>query len=152
MLVLLDFAGKLLLGIVLAWAASLWAIRKFHAEKRWERKEKAYIEIINAMYDIKVYSSVQKTDYGQGTGYSDEKMDNFFDAYAESFSVLNKAMGVGFLYISKDALDILDRFSKRELPDQIENPKWEYYEVQFKICSKALEDLIAIAKKELALQ
>lgn len=156
MSLLLDFAIKTFSGLVIAGVAAglaaRWAIGKFYAEKRWERKEQAYIEIIDAMYDIKIYSSIQQKDYGQGTGYSDEKMSDFFDKYIQSLSFLSKVMGIGSLYISKEAQKILDDFAKRDLPDQTENPKWEYYEEQFKISSTTLEKIIEIAKKELSLK
>ena len=50
-----------------AYLASHWALTKHNKEKQWERKQKAYKEIIDSLYDLLQYCEVKKEDYGQGT-------------------------------------------------------------------------------------
>lgn len=148
-----DYGLKTLSGILIAWPAAClaawFAIGKFHKEKRWERKEAAFTEIINAMHDLLRYFALHKEDYGQGVDCSDEKMTDLFEKYQQSFWILEKARAIGSLYISDDAMNLLIKFSKREQLALKENPAWDFYEQEFVLCKKAMDDLLLIAKKEL---
>lgn len=148
-----EFAAKTLSGIFIAlpaaYLAASLAIEKFHAEKRWERKEAAYTEIINAMHDLLSYFALHKEDYGQGVNCSAEKMAVLFEKYQQSFWILDKARAIGSLYISDDAINLLVNFSKREQLVPNENPPWDFYEQEFVLCKKAMDELLLITKKEL---
>lgn len=54
----------IIIGFISAYIGSVLAIRKFKKEKLWERREKAYTEIIYALYDILQHLEIQKEDYG----------------------------------------------------------------------------------------
>lgn len=59
-----NFIINALPGIIIAIFASFLtsslALQKFYSEKWWERKEKAYTEIIDALYHLITYCEVQK--------------------------------------------------------------------------------------------
>ena len=84
-----EFFLKILPGIITAVLASSlaakWSLRKFYSEKWWQRKENAYVEIIDALYDLIQYCEIRKEDYGQGTGYSEDKERKFADRYRQAF-------------------------------------------------------------------
>lgn len=134
----------------MAFLASRWAVKKFHAEKWWERKEKAYREIIEALYDSVHYFSVYKEDYGQGTGYSKQVEIELHQKYEKSYWTLKKATDMGSFYISKEAEDILEELNKKDRLDFDSNPKWDVYEHEFLLHKNTLERLIKVAKKELS--
>jgi hypothetical protein len=66
--------GGLLAAILAAWLSAKWSVRKFYSEKWWERKEKAYAEIIEALYDVLQYCEIKKEDYGNNQRYGEDKM------------------------------------------------------------------------------
>lgn len=96
---MIDFLLKALPGIVSAIIASYlaanWSLRKFYSEKWWERKERAYTEIIDALYDLLQYCEIQKEDYGRGTGYSDVKVKELEERYSQAFWKIKKATDIG---------------------------------------------------------
>jgi hypothetical protein len=71
------------------------------------RREKAYEEIIVALYDMIKYFRVHKEDYGQGTGLTEDRERELLQKYIGASSSLNKATDIGAFYISQDAVDIL---------------------------------------------
>lgn len=50
-----------------------YAVRLESYRSQITRREQAYEEIINALYDKLTYFQVYKEDYGQGTGLSEER-------------------------------------------------------------------------------
>lgn len=50
--ILVNFAISVVSGAIAAFVGAWWAIRKFYAERNWERRERAYEEITHALYDI----------------------------------------------------------------------------------------------------
>lgn len=84
--VLTNLAVSVTSGVIAAFLGAWWAIRKFYAERNWERRERAYEEIIYALYDIARYCAIQKEDYGQGTGLSAEKEHELQIKYMSAYS------------------------------------------------------------------
>jgi hypothetical protein len=148
-----DLWLKVLPGILVAilssWLSARWALKKFYAERWWDRREKAYSEIINALYDLVQYFSAHKEDYGQGTGYSKEKEIELYQHYEQSYWALKKAKDISVFYISEKAQAALVELSKREQLDFDQNPPWDLYEQEFHRHREALNKFIAIAKSDL---
>jgi len=111
--------------------------------------EKAYEEIIIALYDLIKYFRVHKEDYGQGTGLSDERERELLQMYIGASSSLNKATDIGALYISQAAINILQNLRNREQLDYYNEPKFEFYEQEYKEHDRALKELLDVAKKDL---
>lgn len=113
------------------------------------RREQAYEEIIDALYDMVKYFQVHKEDYGQGTGLSDEKEKEIIQRYISASSALNKAMDIGSFYISRAAVDKLSMLREREQLDYHENPRFEFYEKEYQEHKKALSELVEVARSDL---
>lgn len=94
--------------------------------------EKAYEEIIIALYDMIKYFRVHKVDYGQGTGLSNDRERELLQKYIGASSALNKATDIGSLYISQEAINILQNLRLREQLDYYNEPKFEFYEQEYK--------------------
>ncbi|GAG81179.1 unnamed protein product, partial [marine sediment metagenome] len=48
--------------LIVACKTVKWSLKQFYSEKWWERKERAYTEIIDALYDLLQYCEIQKED------------------------------------------------------------------------------------------
>jgi len=70
---LLNFLPGIIAAIVASYLAARWSLRKIYSEKWWERKEKAYSEIIGALSDIMQYSEFQRDNWECGLKLSEEK-------------------------------------------------------------------------------
>lgn len=136
-------------GAIAAFLGSLWAVRRFYKQKTWERRERAYEEIVNALYDVIQYCAVQKEDYGQGTGLSEDKERELQSKYYSATSSLSKATDVGSFYISDNAYNVLTALRGRETLNPNEEPWFEIFESEYQEHKKALNKLMEIAKKDL---
>jgi hypothetical protein len=113
------------------------------------RREQAYEEIIVALYDMIKFFRVHKEDYGQGTGLSDERERELLQEYIRASSSLSKATDIGAFYISQDSVDVLQKLRSREQLDYYNEPRFEFYEQEYKEHDKALRKLIEVARHDL---
>lgn len=134
---------------IAAYLSSKWAVKKFYKEKNWERKNEAYEEIINAIYDLLQYCEIEKDDYGQGTDYPDGKMKEIVEAYNHGYWKIKKITILKQYSYSKEVCSILDALNNREKLEWNENPSWEIYESEYIAYKNALDSIIKAAKKDL---
>jgi hypothetical protein len=147
-----DFLIKITPGLIAALVASRLAVKKFYKEKSWERREKAYAEIINALYNLIKYFRIHKEDYGQGTGLPDDKEQELYVEYVNASSSLAKATDIGSFYISNNASMVLRELRNREKLDYREEPRFEIYESEYQAHQIALDKLLEIARKDLRIE
>lgn len=124
-------------------------MKKFYTEKWWDRKEQAYTEIINALYDMVQFYKVYKEDYGQDDFISDERATDIRQKYSDGMRKLYRATDLATLYVSEDAAQELVRLRNREFLDRDSNPPWEVYELEYEYHNQTLVKLLIIAKKDL---
>lgn len=109
--IMTTFLLNALPGIVAAIIASCLtaklALRGFYSEKWWERKEKAYSEIIEALYDLLQYCEIKKEDYGGGTGHPEDKLKELADRHSQALWKIKKTTNVGAFIVSAEAQIIL---------------------------------------------
>jgi hypothetical protein len=129
--------------------APLLAIVKFKKEKQWERKEKAYTEIIDSLYDLLQHCEIHKEDYGQGTGYSESKEQELGKKFNQAFWKIKKATDIGAFVISHEADKVLTELKEREKLNWNENPSFDVYEHEYQHYQAALNKIVKIAKAEL---
>lgn len=122
-------------------------------KQRWSseiiRRETAYEEIIVALYDMIKYFRVHKEDYGQGTGLSEDRERELLQKYIAASSSLNKATDIGAFYISQKAVELLYGLRSREQLDYFNEPRFEFYEREYKEHDKVLKKILVEAKQDL---
>ncbi|MCU8177621.1 DUF3265 domain-containing protein, partial [Vibrio vulnificus] len=148
-----EVALKIMPGILVAvfssFLAAKWAMKKFYTEKWWERKEKAYTEIINSLYDMVQFYEVFKEDYGQENFISEDRSRELHQKHTKAYWTVRRATDLASLYVSDDAVKILKTLREREVFDYETNPLWDIYDSEHKHHSQALEKLITVASKDL---
>ena len=146
---LVSFLVNAASGTVAVFFGSLWAVSRFYRQKTWERRERAYEDIINSLYDVIQYCKIQKEDYGQGTGLSKEAEHEFYAKYHSAIASLGKATDIGSFYISNEAYSVLQSLRERERSSPDEEPWFEIFESEYQEHEKALAKLMEIAKRDL---
>jgi hypothetical protein len=148
-----DILIKILPGIVSAilasYLAARWSLKKIYSEKWWERRERAYSDIITSIYDIMQYCEYQRDHEMFGRKIREEKEKEFELKYNEAYWKLKKVTDIGGFVISKDAVNILQELKNRPKLEWNENPPCEIYDHDYEYHKQALEKLIAIANKDL---
>ncbi|MCL4703779.1 hypothetical protein KJ068_01385 [bacterium] len=150
---MVDFLIKVLPGIATAvlasYLAARWSLRKFYSEQWWQRKERAYTEIIDAIYDLIQYCEIKKEDYGDGTGYNEEKENELRKSHRQAYWKIKKATDIGGFVVSSQAAKILKELRDRPRLDWDENPSWEIYAQEYNYYREALDKIVRVAKKDL---
>jgi hypothetical protein len=104
-----QFAISLVASILTALITVWLSLRRFYAEKWWERKLDAYTAIIEALHRL-AYPFNEFTDdvVGEVGGISEERKAEVLKRFAETFADLRRQADVGRLVISDEALHHLD--------------------------------------------
>jgi hypothetical protein len=140
----------LMTALLAAGLSARWAVRRVYREKWWERKEKAYAEIIDALYDIVRYCELTADEYLQGNDYSDNpKKKEFGQSYTKAYWKIQKATDIGAFVISEQAAGILKILRDRPRLKWEENPPWEVYEQDAKHYRESIAEIRQCARKEL---
>lgn len=159
---LLSSISSVVLIALLTYLCRNWLLERLKASVKHEydlklesyksqitKREQAYEEIIVALYDMIKYFRVHKEDYGQGTGLSGDRERELLQEYILASSSLSKASDIGAFYISQNAVDVLHKLRSREQLDYHNDPRFEFYEQEYKEHDKALKELVGIAKEDL---
>ncbi len=146
---LLTALPGMITAILASYLAAKWSLKRLYSEKWWERKERAYEELIEALYDILQYCEIKKEDYGGGTGYPEEKMKEFQEKYTRAFWKIKKATDIGAFVVSPAAEIILKDLRNRPELKWEENPPWDIYEQDYKSYHDALKKVVDVARKDL---
>ncbi len=148
-LVKLILPGLLTLAtaVLAAFMSAHWAVQRAYREKWWERKERAYAEIIDALHDLLRYSELTAQKYLTGREHSKEK--EFENKYTEAYWNIQKVTDVGAFTISEEACQILRDLRNRPKLEWDENPPWEIYEADSRHYRNALAGIRECARKEL---
>ncbi len=124
-------------------------MRKFYSEQWWQRKERAYVEIIDALYALIQHCEIQKKGYGAGNGYSEEKESEFREKHSQALWKIKKTTDIGGFVISSKAEGILKELRDRPRLDLNENLLWELYEQDYDYYRDALNKIVSAAKEDL---
>lgn len=163
----MNYFYQLLIGLLsgsfAAWLTTHLALRRFYNEKWWEKRASAFIEITDAIYQIKIeyeYYCDRREFYREPNAFpSFEKLDE--ERLAQMKGASSKAMGivtkysqVGPLLITKEVSKLLNDYlaELRKITNDVFFRDWDDEEAenyQLEITSKLLKDLVEVSRKEL---
>ena len=134
-------------AIIASYLSAKWAVRRALAERWWERKIKAYSEIIDALHDLIRYSELCAKQEISGDELPKKK--EFAERYCEAYWHMQKAFEIGPFVISDHAAQVLQKLNDRPKLDWDENSPLDIREEECKHYRKALEELRNCAKRDL---
>ncbi|MFH3442209.1 hypothetical protein ABK941_20535 [Enterobacter hormaechei] len=137
---------QLIIGLVSgafgAWVAANFALRRFYSEKWWEKRASAFIELTDAVYQLKTsfyyYCELREVQHNgpddspnfvQLNAEQQEEMDagNF-----QAYKIIKKYSQSGLLLLTPKATQLLQDFLKEELKinNDVNYKGMEYYEAE----------------------
>jgi hypothetical protein len=157
-LLLLSFAGQLIIGIIIAiitaWITVRSSLKRFYSEKWWEQKYEAYAAIFEALHHIRNDAAHNlKSLQVAFLKEMEDKLEELKQKMIAGLAELRKHVDIGSFIISNKAEDSLRSFMN-ELDESIKsnNPNVvEHYELKIKAVDKCLEAIRGIAKDDLRL-
>lgn len=147
-----PFFSSCAVAVLASWVTVRLSIKRFRAERWWDRKYEAYSRIMQALHDWKrccEHEIARETveHFRSSEAYERELNERRNESAAE----LRKLMDMGSFILSKDATDELDRLRKREPADWRTDGLLSVYETDLEACSECLERIIPIARRDLGL-
>ena len=147
--VLSSLIPALIVGICTAVFSVRLALRRFHAERWWERKADAYSRIVEALYHAMEYCAARSDEDMTGRQISEEREKELSEGYQLAHRELRKAASVGAYIISDDVAEALATLERRPRLDPKDCASFELFEADYEAYKKALVEIRALAKKDL---
>ena len=144
----LPGALGLLTAVFAAMLSARWAVRRAYQEKWWEKKHQAYSEIIESLHDHLRHADLCAQEYMSDR--SDEaKSKEFAARSSEAHWRIKKAIDMGSLMITSEAIDILKALYSRKRLKWEENSPLDIYDEDCDHYRKAIQAICKIARHEL---
>jgi hypothetical protein len=140
---MIEFLLKLLPGIVIAivtaWFTVRFSLKRFYAEKWWERKYQAYERLIHAMYDVRHYAAeYERDEMDQDYEIPKEKEADMVERSRQAIEILNKELVIGEFLFSSDTVSHL-RELRKQLDEAGTHVLWAHH---LKLMKNALDTAI----------
>ena len=151
-----DITRMLIPGAIAAMIAILTAvitvklaIRRFHEERWWGKKETSYTNLLEVIHHLKNYAS-QHYDRGfNPEGFSKEHMRKLEDEWRRTNREYAKLRDLASLHLSDDAMTVLERYEIRKREARNEDDVFLWIEKDLEAATECLEQLKVAAKKDL---
>jgi hypothetical protein len=138
-----------IVGIISAILTAKLSLRKVYSEKWWDKKEKAYTEIIEALYEIMQYFEFARDEAEQNRESSDKTIIKYQEKYSIAYWKLKKATTIGEFIILSEGARILNELKTRPKLSYRNNAPWDIYQDEYEAHKEALDKIIKIAKNDL---
>jgi len=140
---------SLLVGVMTALISVRLSLRRFHAERWWERKAEAYSRIIEALHNAMEYCEARSDESLTRVELSEERKQQLEQDYRQAARELRKATAVGAYIIAPRVADVLARLHSRPELDWEQTPTFEFYDHEYEGYKSALSEIRELAKKDL---
>lgn len=140
---------SLIVGICTAVFSVRLALRRFHAERWWERKADAYSRIVEALYDAMEYCSARSHEEMTGEQISEDRKKELSEGYDRAFRELKKATRVGAYIISDEVAEALAALEKRPRLEPKECAWFEIFDADHEAYKETLAQVRTLAKEDL---
>ncbi len=144
----------ILIAAILAFIASLGAIyntnfKRFTSERWWERKSRAYEDIVVSLSDLIHYYRTLIDEELSGKRLSKQTMEIINKRSKEGFDTIRRATDMGSFIISSEASEILQNYWKES--DNRPDPQDWYaiFEDNYEKANKCLNGITVCARKDL---
>ena len=140
-------------ALVLAFLTSLFtvklAIRKFHEECWWDKKQETYSRLLEALHHLKNYSAEHYEGQMDPNHISDEKRKQLTLDWEKFSREFNKLHDLASFQLSSEAVSILDEYKKRKNEARKSEDVFDWIEGDLDAATDCLDRLKAAAKKDL---
>jgi len=148
-ILLSSLLPSLIVGVCTVIFSVRLALRRFHAERWWERKAEAYSRIAEALYDAMEYFEARHDEDLSGEQIKEEDRKRLVEGYDRAYRELRKATSVGAYIISDEVAEALATLEKRPRLDPKDTSWFEIFDENLHAYKKALAEVRALAKKDL---
>lgn len=148
-----DILKTIVLGPIVAFLAYILtvrpAIRRFHEEKWWEKKQEVYLRLLETLHYLKNYADEHYQDQFNPGQMTDEKRGELEQEWKRSSREFTKLRDLASFHLSDEALAILDKYEKKKADTQKSEDLFRSIEGDLEATAECLEKLKNAAKRDL---
>jgi hypothetical protein len=149
---LLSFCGSVVVAIITAALTVRFALRRFYAEKWWERKSTAYASIIEALHHVRNHADTNLTFSLEGRDLPEQGKLQLTEKLQGAMAELRKQLDIGDFVLSEDAVAVMSKLMT-ELDESLKATNWEdHLELKLEAVDNCLISMRRIARKDLRLE
>jgi hypothetical protein len=146
---ILNLSAGVLTGIVTGAISVRFALRRFRAERTWERKVAAYTEIFDALYDIQRYAAMRIEEIEEGAQFVEEYEREASRRSSKGYDAIRRAALRGTFVVGAAGAARLEKLvAAFDDPHHGDDPH-EIVSADFASAREALADLRAIANSDI---
>jgi hypothetical protein len=146
---LVTIIASLIIAIFTAIITVRLSLRRFRAERWWERKADTYSRIVEALHNALEYCEAKSDESLTHIEITPERKAQLNQDYAKATFELRKATGVGAYIISPAVSDALVRLFSQPSLDWEKTAIFEFYDHEREGYKTALNEIRELAKKDL---
>lgn len=148
-----ELATNILTGILIA-AVSAWitvqlSLRRFRAEKWWEKRVAAYERVLDALHHAKAFSAAHLNAAEADRQISTERDEELRKKAQEANLEIERAADIGGFLLSDEALARLRQLKEDERVASETDDWYEYLSSDWAAANSCLKEFIVISKKDL---
>ena len=148
-----DIFKAVLPGIVIATITSILtvrlAIRRFHEEKWWEKKQEMYSRLLETLHHLKNYAAEHYEDQINPDYITDEKRKELTKDWKKFSREFTKLQDLASFHLSNEAVAILDQYEKKKAEARKSDSIFDWVDGDLAAVSECLEELKKAAKRDL---
>jgi hypothetical protein len=139
----------IVIAAISSWITVQLSLRKFRAEKWWEKKVDVYSKVIEALHNSKMFAHYHLEAEYHGSHLLEGQDKELRERAKAANDEILKAIDVGAFIFSDEALARLQKYQK-ESEEAGNHQSWfEYLEADLAATDSCLKDLIQIAKRDI---
>ncbi len=148
-----DILKAIVPGLIVAFFASILtvrlAIRRFHEEKWWEKKQEAYSRLLETLHHLKNYAAEHYEGQFNPDHMTDEKREELQQEWKRFSREFTKLRDLASFHLSDEAVAILDKYEKKKAEAQKSEDIFRWIEGDLDAAAECLEELKKAAKRDL---
>ena len=107
--VILNLGAGVLTGVVTGAVSVRFALRRFRAERTWERKVAAYTDIFDALYNISRHAKMRLEEIEEGATFVKEYEDEASRQASQGYDAIRRAAIKGTFVVGQAAASKLEQ-------------------------------------------
>ncbi len=151
---IMDPILKFTLGTIVVFATSYFsamlATKRAYKEKWWEHKQKAYSDVIEALYDLLDVSTSKFDELVTGQDLNEKETEELERKRVKAYLFLSKSIDLGEFFISQKSVGILQEMRKKHgnLRNEADSA-FEYLDSEIGHYKNYIDQFCRCAKKDL---
>lgn len=149
---ILKFIAQAAIAVIGAFLAAHLSMRRFRAEKWWERKSHAYSELVEALHHMKWYPSEYIDAAIEHRDIPEEDTADYWKKYKEARRSVWKIADSASFLVSPKVNEAIIEMERGIGEARISDSSFEHAEQEYAAIQKCLEKIKELARQELGVK